>query len=144
MITISDVPTNTPIPIVDISRSWEEDRLMESGNAPARKELSTISVRQSTSAYCKMTYASAITTLKMSNIKRPSNILTPYFDELELSRDSAPRLRSQHNPNIAFILASRTNLALRFLVSGTGVVVASLWSDGAGEFILMNDRSVDP
>jgi hypothetical protein len=39
IITIKLVPTRTPIPIVDINRSCDEERDMESGNAPARKEL---------------------------------------------------------------------------------------------------------
>jgi hypothetical protein len=39
IITIKLVPTRTPIPIVEINRSCDEERLMESGNAPARKEL---------------------------------------------------------------------------------------------------------
>ena len=39
MITIRLVPTKTPIPIVEIRRSCDEDSVMERGSAPARKEL---------------------------------------------------------------------------------------------------------
>jgi hypothetical protein len=35
-----DVPTSTPIPMVEINRSCEEDKVIDNGNAPARNELS--------------------------------------------------------------------------------------------------------
>lgn len=62
IITTKDVPTRTPIPIVEISRSCDEDKVMDNGNAPARKD------------------AKAITTLSASNKNSPSNILTPGFN----------------------------------------------------------------
>ena len=40
MMTIRDVPTNTPIPTVEINRSRDCERGKERGNEPARKELS--------------------------------------------------------------------------------------------------------
>lgn len=39
MITTSDVPTNTPIPTAERSRSCDCERLIESGSAPARNDL---------------------------------------------------------------------------------------------------------
>lgn len=39
IMTISDVPTSSPMPILDISRSCACDSVMERGSAPARKEL---------------------------------------------------------------------------------------------------------
>lgn len=39
MMTISDVPTKTPMPIVDIRRSRDWDRENERGRAPAKKDL---------------------------------------------------------------------------------------------------------
>lgn len=44
MMTMRDVPTNTPIPTVEISRSRDCERGKESGKEPARKELSKISL----------------------------------------------------------------------------------------------------
>ena len=43
--TIRDVPINTPMPIFEISRSCDWDIENESGREPARKELSSVSVR---------------------------------------------------------------------------------------------------
>lgn len=37
--TIRDVPTSTPIPIVEIMRSLDCDKGKERGNDPARKDL---------------------------------------------------------------------------------------------------------
>jgi hypothetical protein len=37
--TISDVPTSTPVPSSVMMRSWRVERLKESGRMPARKEL---------------------------------------------------------------------------------------------------------
>ncbi len=39
MITINDVPTKTPMPIVEMSRSCACDREKESGREPARNDL---------------------------------------------------------------------------------------------------------
>lgn len=39
IITIRDVPTNTPIPIVETNRSRDGDMENERGNEPARKDL---------------------------------------------------------------------------------------------------------
>lgn len=39
MMTISDVPTKTPMPMVDIRRSRDWDRENERGRAPAKKDL---------------------------------------------------------------------------------------------------------
>lgn len=39
IMTISDVPTSTPVPRSVMMRSWREERLKESGNIPARKDL---------------------------------------------------------------------------------------------------------
>jgi hypothetical protein len=39
MMTIKDVPTKTPMPIVEIRRSWIGESEKERGREPARKEL---------------------------------------------------------------------------------------------------------
>ena len=39
IITIRDVPTSTPIPIVETIRSWDGDMENERGSEPARKDL---------------------------------------------------------------------------------------------------------
>lgn len=39
IMTIRDVPTRIPTPILDINRSWDCDRLRDRGSAPAKKEL---------------------------------------------------------------------------------------------------------
>jgi hypothetical protein len=74
MITTKDVPTRTPIPIVEISLNCDEERVMDNGNAPARKDLDSVN---KISLIPKYTYAKAITTLKASNRNSPSNIFTP-------------------------------------------------------------------
>jgi hypothetical protein len=74
MITTKDVPTRTPIPIVEIRRNCDEERVMDNGNAPARKDLDTVSKFSHTPKYA---YAKAITTLRTSNRNSPSNIFTP-------------------------------------------------------------------
>jgi hypothetical protein len=51
---MSDVPTSTPMPIVDMSRSCDCDSVRESGNMPARKE------------------ATAMTTLRLSRVNSPA------------------------------------------------------------------------
>lgn len=43
IMTINDVPTRTPIPMVEINRSRDCERGKESGNEPARKDLGSIS-----------------------------------------------------------------------------------------------------
>lgn len=42
MMTIRDVPTSTPIPIVEIIRSLDCDKGKERGNEPARKDLNEL------------------------------------------------------------------------------------------------------
>lgn len=39
IMTMSEVPTRTPIPIVEMNRNWEGFRENERGNSPARNEL---------------------------------------------------------------------------------------------------------
>lgn len=39
MMTIRDVPTSTPMPIVEIMRNLDCDKEKERGNEPARKDL---------------------------------------------------------------------------------------------------------
>jgi hypothetical protein len=50
---------------------------MDNGNAPARKDLLTVS---KSSKFRDITHAKAITTLSASNKNSPSNILTPGFN----------------------------------------------------------------
>lgn len=56
--TIKDVPTSTPIPIVEINRSRDCERGKERGNEPARKD------------------AMAITVLKVSSMNNPSSMVS--------------------------------------------------------------------
>ena len=77
MITMSAVPTRTPIPIVATNRNRDWDRAKVNGREPARKEL------QLTSAFVfpdlpTETHAMAIMVLRVTSIKRPSNILTEF------------------------------------------------------------------
>ena len=79
MITISDVPTRTPMPMVEIRRSCECERVKVRGSEPARKELRGGRVRlvEGWDVWCFWgTHAMAITVLKVSSMKRPSNILS--------------------------------------------------------------------
>lgn len=39
MMTIRDVPTRIPTPMLDINRSWDCERLRDRGSAPAEKDL---------------------------------------------------------------------------------------------------------
>lgn len=39
IMTIREVPTRIPMPMLDINRSWDCDRAIDRGNAPARKDL---------------------------------------------------------------------------------------------------------
>lgn len=52
-----EVPTSTPMPIVEINRSWDGDNVKERGRIPARKD------------------ATAITRLKLSSVNRPAMLL---------------------------------------------------------------------
>lgn len=46
MMTISEVPTRTPIPMVEMSCSRDCDMVKDRGNEPARKDLRNISDKQ--------------------------------------------------------------------------------------------------
>jgi len=56
MITTREVPTSTPIPIVEINLSCDCESVKDKGKIPARKE------------------ARAMTMLKLSSVKRPSMV----------------------------------------------------------------------
>lgn len=45
MMTIRDVPTSTPMPIVEINRSRDCERGKDKGNEPAKKDLGFINSR---------------------------------------------------------------------------------------------------
>ncbi|KAL8806465.1 MAG: hypothetical protein Q9200_005026, partial [Gallowayella weberi] len=75
MMTIKEVPTRTPIPIVEISWSRDCDIANDRGKEPARKDLETISIK----FQCvrrEQKYAMAMTVLKVSSMNNPFNILT--------------------------------------------------------------------
>ena len=73
IITIKDVPTSTPIPIVETSRNREGDMENERGNEPARKDLDKELVQPCYLWNC--THAMAMIVLKVSSMNRPSSIL---------------------------------------------------------------------
>ena len=75
MMTIRDVPTNTPIPMVETNRSRDWERGNERGNKPARKDLTSISLN-TIQARGGDTHATAMTVLKLINIKSPSNMVS--------------------------------------------------------------------
>lgn len=73
IITIRDVPTSTPIPIVETNRSRDGDMENERGSEPARKDLEKRLVW-----LCYLlnhTHAMAMIVLKVSSMNRPSSIL---------------------------------------------------------------------
>ena len=77
MITISEVPTKTPMPKVEIRRNCDCDKVSDSGKRPARKDLSVYYVRIDI-GYTRLhheTYAMAIMMLKESRVTSPSSIL---------------------------------------------------------------------
>jgi hypothetical protein len=47
MMTMSEVPTSTPVPRSVMMRNWCDERLKESGRMPARKELLLLDVHAS-------------------------------------------------------------------------------------------------
>ena len=75
-----EVPTSTPMPMVEMSRSWDWEREKESGREPARKDLGDVSSVESQDSSIigkemEGTYARAINVLRESNINNPSSIL---------------------------------------------------------------------
>jgi hypothetical protein len=80
MMTISDVPTNTPIPIVEISRNVVGERETIRGSDPARKDLncqiiSTTILLLALSHRARRAYAIPITALRVSSMKSPANMI---------------------------------------------------------------------
>lgn len=73
--TIKDVPTSTPIPMVEINRSRDCERGKERGNEPARKDLGSIS-RRTILNDTETNHAIAITVLKVSSMNSPSSIVS--------------------------------------------------------------------
>ena len=73
--TINDVPTNTPIPIVEINRNRDCERGKERGNEPARKDLCSISRRTNLND-TRTNHAIAMTVLKVSSMNRPSSMVS--------------------------------------------------------------------
>ena len=73
MITISAVPTRTPVPIVDMMRNcrWESEN--DRGREPARNEL-VLSISHISIQSGRETYAMAIRLLKPSSMNRPSHM----------------------------------------------------------------------
>ena len=74
MITINAVPTRTPVPIVDMTRScrWESEN--DRGREPARNEL-VFSISHKPIQSSRETYAIVIRLLKPSSINRPSHMV---------------------------------------------------------------------
>jgi hypothetical protein len=64
--------------MVEISRNCEDESVMDNGNAPARKHLE-VKLDEAIEQLRLITYVNAITRLSMSNMNKPSNILTPCF-----------------------------------------------------------------
>ena len=76
IMTISEVPTKTPMPKVEIRRNCDCDRVRDRGNRPARKDLGVVHVRMVYICIVSCeTYAIAITALKESRVTKPSSIL---------------------------------------------------------------------
>jgi hypothetical protein len=75
--TIILVPTSTPIPIVEIKRSCDCDRLTASGNIPAPNDLHSGLVFEGTAGLQRRrgSYAAAIKTQYISRVKSPSGML---------------------------------------------------------------------
>jgi hypothetical protein len=48
MMTINEVPTKTPIPIVEMRRNCDCDKAIDNGSAPAKKELEIMSNSKAT------------------------------------------------------------------------------------------------
>jgi hypothetical protein len=74
MMTIREVPTKTPMPMVEISRSWLDERVIDNGSAPARKQLRR-RLAEDSSVWQWDTHVNAMTTLSASSMNNPSNIL---------------------------------------------------------------------
>jgi hypothetical protein len=76
MMTMSEVPTKTPVPSSVMMRSWRGERVKESGKMPAMKELLLSAAMLPLSLWCAgFAYAIAISVLKVSSMKRPSHML---------------------------------------------------------------------
>ena len=75
MMTINAVPTSTPIPIVEITRNRDEDKLIDIGTTPAANDLleELVFAFQGLTRY---TYATNIKTLSTSRSTNPSNMVT--------------------------------------------------------------------
>jgi len=121
IITTKDVPTRTPIPIVEISRSCDEDKVMDNGNAPARKDLLTVS---KSSKFRDITHAKAITTLSASNKNSPSSILTPGFNPAPESEIPSLLFLALLSIHLLFLLNSQSRRQSLFIIQGESVVCA--------------------
>jgi hypothetical protein len=77
MMTMSDVPTSTPVPRSVMMRSWRGERVKDSGRTPATNELMAVSLRSMWYHYitARDAYAIAIIVLKVSSMNRPSHML---------------------------------------------------------------------
>ena len=75
MITISAVPTRTPMPIVATNRNRDWERANVKGRDPAKKDLGCVSVR-TRHQMVTSTHAIAIIVVNVSSMSRPSNIVT--------------------------------------------------------------------
>ena len=79
MMTISDVPTRTPVPSAVMKRSCFCESANDNGNSPASTDLWLMSVFAVCIYYTSLevqgTYAVAITTQSSNSIKKPSHII---------------------------------------------------------------------
>ena len=74
---MSEVPTKTPVPSSVMMRSWRGERVKESGMTPAMKELLFSAVMLPPPLwYAGLSYAIAMSVLKVSSMKRPSHMLS--------------------------------------------------------------------
>lgn len=80
IITIKDVPTRTPMPIEEINRSWEGERVKARGNEPTIKDLrrgQKVLVCIGSLLWCfsiGISHVAAITMLRASKVKSPSMV----------------------------------------------------------------------
>jgi hypothetical protein len=80
MMTMSEVPTRTPVPSSVTMRSWRCDRDSDRGKIPARKELE-LSVDYMCGVRRGETHAMAMRVLRVSSIKSPSHMVKSVREE---------------------------------------------------------------
>ena len=98
MMTMSEVPTKTPVPSSVMMRSWRGERVKESGKMPATKELLLSAKMPPPSLWnAGFAYAIAISVLSESSIKRPSHMLR--ISSVALKRERKRECRKERGRN---------------------------------------------